>query len=152
VNVNGNDTINCDTGSDTIKVNAGNVTVNGSTGTLSFIGGGSGTATLNLKGGTTTASFGSGGATVNVAGSGTFTDGTGVETYNFTKGGPVDTVVINQFRVGTDHLHLNGYGSRTTSGASITHKSGGVSIRLNDGSNIRLNGVPTSTTLGQLFA
>ena len=151
VNVNGNDTINCNTGTDTIRVSAGNVTVNGNTGTISFVGGGSGTATFNLKGGTTTATLGSGGATVNVAGKDTFTCGRGVETFNFTNDASIDTAVINSFAVGTDHLHLNGYGSGTTTGASITNTTGGVSIRLTDGSSIRLNGIATNTTLSQIF-
>jgi hypothetical protein len=151
VNVNGNDTINCNTGTDTIRVSAGNVTVNGNTGTISFVGGGSGTATFNLKGGTTTATLGSGGATVNVAGKDTFTCGRGVETFNFTNDASIDTAVINSFAVGTDHLHLNGYGSGTTAGASITNTTGGVSIRLTDGSSIRLNGIATNTTLSQIF-
>lgn len=152
VNVSGNATINAGTGTDTIRVTAGNVVVNGSTGTLSFAGGGGGTATLTLKGGSTTATFGSGGALVNVGGTGTFTGGSGVELYNFIKDSLLDKVTINNFTVGTDHLHLTGYGATATAGVStITDGSAGVSIALADGSSISLAGVHT-TTLGSLFA
>jgi hypothetical protein len=149
---NGNDTVNAGTGSDTIKVNAGNVLVNGSaTGTLSFIEAGSGTATLNLKGGTTTAKLGAGTGIVNIAGTTAITCGTGADIFNLVKGMPIgsDNVIWN-FAVGTDHLHLSGYGSGTSAVAWITNGKAGVSLALTDGTHVGLVGVHT-TTLSQLF-
>jgi hypothetical protein len=143
------DTINCNTGTDTIQVVAGNVTVNGNNGNISFIGGGSGTATLNLKGGITTATFGNGGATINVAGNDTFTGGTRAEVYNLVNDASIDTVVINKFVVGIDHLHLSGYGKGTAGVNSITDASAGMSIKLTDGSAVSLPGVHTS--FSQIF-
>jgi hypothetical protein len=55
--------------------------------------------------------------------------------------------VITNFKVGTDHLHLAGYG---TSVAPILTTSAGTAINLNDGTRVSLVGVHT-TNSSQLF-
>jgi hypothetical protein len=145
-------TVNCGNGTDTITVTAGNVTVNGSSsGALNFIESGTGLTTLNLTGGSTTATFGSGAATVSIAGALTATDGSGVDLFNLINDTSIDTVVINGFKLGTDHLHLVGYAGGTADVASLEDLARGTGIALTDGTQVTLNGVH-GAILAQLFS
>ncbi|CAH2601481.1 conserved protein of unknown function [Rhodovastum atsumiense] len=150
VNITGSATVNAK-GTDTIRVTAGNTTVNGGTGHLVFVGGGAGKATLNLRGGTTEATLGNGGSAVKIAGHVTATAGGGTDLFTLTRDASIDTAVIYNFKAGTDHLHLAGYGSGTAGVAWVADAAAGTSVHLTDGSHVGLVGVH-STDLGRLFA
>ena len=62
---------------------------------------------------------------VNIGGAVTAASGTGVDVYTFTKDASIDNAVISKFKVGTDHLHLVGYGAGQSGVASIGKTSAG---------------------------
>jgi Ca2+-binding RTX toxin-like protein len=104
VAANGSDTVLAGSGSDTVHAGLGHVSVVGGTGTLTFLDG-AGTASIVLEPGTRSDIALNGAGTVTVAGAATVTGGSGADLYNLVNGyGGSD--MINQFKVGTDHLRL----------------------------------------------
>lgn len=77
------------------------------------------------------------------AGSATMTGGSGANTYEFVNGHAGGSVVITDFRPGTDHLSLQGYGSNAGP-AALRTSAGPLSLALPDDTKVILSGV-TST-------
>jgi Ca2+-binding RTX toxin-like protein len=125
----GSAVINGEYGSMYIVGGSGNLTAFGGCAATTFIGG-SGNATVSLTSCGGSVQFGSGSTTITEAGWGS------VDTYSFLAGQAASTDLINNFRVGTDKIILNG-----VSVASETVSGGSASIIFSDNSHLTLAGV-----------
>jgi hypothetical protein len=140
VTTNGADTLHAGSGLTTVYVGGANATIYGGSGTMNlrhqgsgalgmkFIGG-SGDTSMLIFNGTNDVVFGSGKTTVNAQG--------GVaNTYEFVAGKGGGTDIIQGFKVGVDHMVLQG-----VSVTSQTVSGGSASIVLSDNTHLQLMGV-----------
>lgn len=138
-------------GATTITAGNGNsVFLVGSVANVVVAGGGNMTLTGGVSSGNNTIFAGSGadqlaggsGNDLFVAGAGsaTMTGGGGANTYEFVNGHAGGNVVIMDFRPGTDHLSLQGYGSNAGP-AALQTSAGPLSLLLPDGTKVVLSGV-----------
>ncbi len=143
------------TGALTFQGGSGSSTVHGKTssgGAMSILGGsgsmivtgGSGNDTLVAGAGNMGFTEGNGAATAQFgSGHATVTGGTGVDVYSLISGSSTGSGVINGFKVGTDHLHLVGFGPSEAQNAlaNETVSGGSTTLGFTGGEHIILNGV-----------
>ena len=131
----GNGDINSNTvmiggvGNDVFVASAGTNTIYGGKGN-DLVWGGSGNLTIHEGNGNDTVAFGTGTTTVD--------GGAGTNVYVLINGRAGGNDVINNFKVGTDHLSLNGYDPATVNQSVI---GGNTVVSLSDHSTITLVGV-----------
>jgi hypothetical protein len=120
---------------------AGTATVQGGGG-ANYLIAGTGNETLSGGHGTNDFTLGQGSDVLHMAGSSTVTAGSGAVTLDFTHGTPANTQLLD-FRLGTDHVDLSGYGS--TPITSQTTAGGSTTVALSDSTKITFVGLASIT-------
>ncbi|MGI4799883.1 MAG: carbohydrate-binding domain-containing protein, partial [Janthinobacterium lividum] len=145
----GNDTVNIGSGAVTVSAIGPSVNVFGSTGSLSFIAhagndtvvAGAGSSTLS--GGTGSLTFFEGGGVA------TLTGGSGKVTIDLVNGKAGGSLLVNNFLLGTDIVHLQGYSGTGIQSQTVT--GGSAQFVFTDGTKLTLAGVSTTTPSHPIF-
>lgn len=138
-------------GGDILVGGAGNETLTGAgsaNGNIIFAGTGADSINLGLGADTFAGGMGSDTIQVGVGNAALYLGTSGASLINFTLGTAGGTDTISGFRVGTDHLRLNGYAKTAT--PTVTTAGGSTTVSLTDGTKIVLNGITNNTTASLL--